>query len=192
MQIFFTLLGIILSLASTSIYILTIFQGKTKPHLYTHIVWSIVTFIAFFGSLTAGGGIGAWIIGVTGFTSGIIVLLSFKYGTKDIKPVDALFLFAALVSIIPWVIFKDPFWSVILAVAIDMCGYFPTMRKTWKTPSSEVVSAWAIGSVKALVAIIALSNFNIITVLFPAEYFIMNSIVAYIIVSRRNQKVARL
>ena len=121
----------------------------------------------------------------------VIFLLSFKYGTKDIKPIDKVFLIAALVSIIPWLVLKDPLWSVIIAVAIDMCGYFPTMRKTWKAPNSEVFSAWAIGCVKALIAIIALSNFNITTVLFPAEYLIMNSIVAYIIVSRGKRKIIR-
>ncbi len=192
MQLLLTLVGVILSVVGTGIYIVGIFKGKTKPHLYTNIIWSIVTIIAFLGSLTSGGGIGAWVIGFTGFTSVVIFLLSFKYGTKDIKQIDTIFLVAALISIIPWIVLKDPFWSVIIAVIIDMFGYFPTIRKTWRDPSSEVYLPWAIGSVKAVIAIIALSNFNILTVLFPIEYLVMNSIVVYIIISRRNNKTVNI
>lgn len=191
MQIFFTLLGVILSLLSMSIYIVSILRGNTRPHLYTYLIWSIVTLIAFLGSLAAGGGVGAWVVGVTGFTSIIIFVLSFKYGTKDIKPIDTVFLIAALVSIISWVLFKNPLWSVVLAVIIDMCGYFPTIRKTWRDPNSEIFSAWAIGGIQALTAIVALSNFNFLTLLFPIEYFLMNCIIGCIILARGRYKVNR-
>jgi hypothetical protein len=177
--------GFLLSFAASGIYIVSIFRGRTKPHLFTHLVWAIVTLIAFFGSLVSGGGYGAWIIGITGFFSIVITLLSLKYGTKDIQRVDMFFLVAAILSIIPWLILRDPLWTVVLATGIDFCGYMPTIRKTWKAPESEALSSWILGSVKSAVGILALGSFSITTVIFPLEIVIMNAIVVGIIVVRR-------
>ena len=186
MQLFLTSVGFLLSFAATGIYIVDIVRGNTKPHFYTYLVWSIVTMIAFFGSLAAGGGYGAWVIGITGFLTIVVMLLSLKYGTKDIKPIDTYFLIAACVAILPWLVLKDPLWSVILAVIIDALGYFPTIRKTWKAPRSEIFSPWILGSVKAALALVTLQSFNLTTILFPAEILIMNTVVAYIILARRS------
>jgi hypothetical protein len=185
MILLLTVLGFVLSFISTGIYVADILRGRTKPHLYTYVVWSIVTLIAFFGSLVSGGGYGAWIIGVTGLLTVVIVPLSVKYGTKDIKIIDAVFLCGALISIVPWLILKDPLWSVVLAVIIDICGYLPTMRKTWSAPESEILSPWAMGGVKSALAIVTLDAFSVTTVLFPAEIVVMNGILSYIIISRR-------
>lgn len=185
MQLFLTIIGFVLSFASTGIYVVDIVRGKTRPHLYTYVVWSIVTMIAFFGSLVSGGGYGAWIIGITGLLTVVIVPLSLKYGTKDIQTIDTVFLCGALIAIVPWLILEDPLWSVVLAVIIDICGYVPTMRKTWRAPESEILSPWAMGGVKSVLAIVTLDAFSVITVLFPAEIVVMNCILAWIIISRR-------
>ena len=191
MQLFLTAVGVVLSFAATGIYIVSIVRGKTKPHLFTYLVWSIVTIIAFFGSLVSGGGYGAWLTGLSGFFTVVVMVLCFRYGTKDIKPIDTFFLIAALISIVPWLIFKDPLWSVVLATAIDVCGYLPTIRKTWKAPQSEVAAGWALGTVRSAISLVTLGAFNITTVIFPLEILIMNSIVVYVIFWRRRVKTSQ-
>jgi hypothetical protein len=187
MQLYLTALGMILSLTAGGIYIVDIVRGKTKPHLYTYLTWSIVATIAFLGSLASGGGYAAWIVGSGAMLSTAIFLLSFKYGTADIHWFDTVFLVGALVAIVPWILLKDPLWSVVLAVFISVCGYCPTIRKTWRAPETEHLSAWVIGCATAAMAIAALETFNITTILYPAQILVMDIFLVYIIISRRKK-----
>ena len=144
--------------------------------------------IAFLGSLVAGGGAGAWLVGLATLLNTVVLILSFKYGTTDIKTIDTFFLCGALLAIIPWLILKDPLWSVVLAVLIDICGYFPTMRKTWLRPKSEKALPWALGGIKSITNIATLGTFNMTTVLFPAEIIFMNALLTGIILFRKDKK----
>lgn len=53
-QSFVALVAVILSLIGEGIYIVSIYRGQTKPHLYTHFVWAIVSGVAFLPNWTAG------------------------------------------------------------------------------------------------------------------------------------------
>ena len=167
-------------------YIRDIFRGKTKPHLYTYLIWSIVTALAFFGQLSAGGGAGAWTTGVMAILTIFVLLLCFKYGTEDITFLDAVFLVGALVAIIPWWITNDPMYSVILATAIDVLAFFPTIRKTYNDPSSETLISYISNLIRHPLSILALSVYSVTTVVYPAALFVMNAILVLVIVFRRH------
>ena len=57
----------VLAIISHIPYILDILRGKTKPHLYTWIIWAIVTVLAciYYPMASRGGGAGSWTTGVT-------------------------------------------------------------------------------------------------------------------------------
>ena len=138
------LIAVLFEFASIAVYYNSIIHGRTKPHLYTFLVWSIVASIVFAGQWVSGAGAGSWATGVSALFLIGTVLLSFKFGTTDITRSDGIALFAALAAIVPWAITNNPLWSVILAAIIDACAIIPTFRKTWNNAYSESVSSWVL------------------------------------------------
>jgi hypothetical protein len=168
------ILAVILSFLGSGIYIRSILQCKTKPHFYTHFVWAILTFIAFFAQVYDEGGAGSWATGATAITILATAILALKFGTKDITRGDKISLFAALIAIVPWVMTDNPLWSVILISLIDVIAYYPTIRKSWYKPFEENLTSYAIGGIKFGLSIVALDNFTIVTTLYPAVIVIAN------------------
>ncbi len=185
------ILGLIaaaLFLIGTYPYYRDIFRGITKPHLYTYIVWAIVTLLAFFGQITSGGGPGAWRTGVAGVITVGTLMLAFKYKTKDVTRFDLLCLAGAIISIIPWLLTNDPTLSVVLATVIDVLAFFPTIRKTYNDPTTETLSSWTLNFFSHGLSILALSTYAVVTYIYPAALLVMNAGMIFVIVSRRKNK----
>lgn len=181
----FGVIGFALTILSGIVYCTSILQGKTKPHLFTRLVFGILEGIVFSGQLVSGGGLGAWVTGLSALFSAAIVILSLKYGTKDVTRGDMYFFSLALVCIVVWLLMKDPLWSVLLAAAIDVAAIIPTYRKTWFAPESESLLSWYLGTAKFLFAIFALSTVSFVTVIYPIEVIMVNSILIAIIWHRK-------
>ena len=69
--------AIILTFALFIPYIRSIHLGKTKPHVFSWVIWGLGTLIVFFAQLAGRGGIGAWPIGVSGIITSYIALLAY-------------------------------------------------------------------------------------------------------------------
>jgi len=176
------LITIILAIVGHAPYILDTIRGKTKPHLFTWLTWSFVVSLAFFGQLSEGAGAGAWSTGITGLLVIIIALLALKNGTKDITKTDSIFFVASLLAIIPWYLTNDPTISIIMATIIDACAFIPTIRKTIKDPSSETLATYALNLLRHGLSLLALSNYNLATVLYPSYLLVMNLILTGVMV----------
>lgn len=180
-----------LAIAQSVPYIIDIFRGTTRPHLYTYLIWSIVTTIAFFGQVAGGGGPGAWTTGAMAALTIFVLLLCFKHGTEDVTTFDLVCLIAALFAIVPWWLTKDPMYSVVLATAIDVLAFFPTIRKSYNDPSSETLISYVSNLLRHPLSILALSVYSVTTVVYPAALFAMNIILVSVIVTRRRSFAAR-
>lgn len=182
------IIAVMLGFLSVIPYILDMYRGKSKPHIFTYIIWTIVTTLAFLGQLASGAGPGAW---TTGFMAGLtllILLLSIKYGTKDITRWDTIFLITGLLAIIPWLLTHNPTISVLIATAVDICGFFPTIRKTLNDPSSESVLAWELNLLRHAVSLFALNSIVVATYIYPLALLFMSAIVVYIILRGKRQQ----
>lgn len=182
------ILGIIaalLALGSAYLYIKDIFAGNTKPHVYTWLIWTILTIIGFIGQVKGGGGPGSWATGVTALYCIYVLVLSFRYGTTDITLFDKICLVLAIVSIIPWILTNNLLLSVILATLTDIIGFLPTMRKTWHAPKSESLGSMYFDAFKHGLSIISLSQYSLLTWLYPAGILIAKIIIILEITFRR-------
>ena len=173
-KIIFALVALVLIVAASVPYIVDMLKGKTKPHLYTWLVWSITTGIAAAGVFYGNGGYPALTTGVGAALSFIIFFLSFKYGTKDITTGDKLALGFCLVAILIWVGLHNPLGSVVLAAAIDIAAYWPTVRKTYTAPWSEPLFSWALWIATPFFSILALSAYNIFTLVNYVPIIVVN------------------
>lgn len=184
------ILGIIASLVAAGIslsYIYTIVRGKTRPHLYSVAMDALISTIVFAGAFTAGAGAGIWSLGVATVLVYVMVILCFKYGTKDVKPIDGIFALAALLSVVPWVLTKDPTISVVLASLINVLSFIPAFRKTWNDPYSEPVVIWGANAVKHLISLPATSVFSVATVIYSLSVITLNVIFVTMMLMRRRK-----
>ena len=165
----FGTLAIALTFALFLPYIRSIQRGDLKPHVFSWVIWGLGTVIVFFAQLAGGGGLGAWVIGVSGLISSYIALLSYrKRGDTAITQTDWAFLCAALCALPFWFWTNDPLWAVVILTIVDLIGFGPTIRKAYDHPHEESVGFFAFSALRNLLVIAALQHYSLTTVLFPA------------------------
>ena len=179
-KIIFWFLSVIIGIYWYWIYIVSIFKKETTPHIFSWFVWALLTLIWFFGQLSDNAGAWAWVTWFTGAFSVFIFFLCFFYWSRNIKKLDFLYIALSLFSLLLWHITETPLYSMILIALVDFFGSFPTYRKVYEEPDSENLRAYFYTWVKWIFWIIALSNFSVITVVYPLALVFINWITIYI------------
>ena len=182
-----SIVAIALTFIAYTPYFIDLIKGKTKPHIFSWFIWSVVTTIIFALQVSAGAGLGSLVTLAAAMISLFIFILGFKKGSKDVKKIDVIFLVLALLAIPLWLIVKQPVLSIILLSTIDMLGFAPTVRKSWHAPYSETLSLYVITTFRHALSIMALENYNIITLLFPSTWVIANALFSIILIVRRKK-----
>jgi len=175
----------ILAIAGTLPYLINVLAKKTTPHIYTWLVWGIIQATSAIAMIINGAGFGSWPIIIGALSCFLIFLLSFKYGTKNITKFDTLCLILAIISIIIWIIQKNPLITVILLSVIDTLGFIPTYRKAYIEPQSETLSAFVICAAAYFFGILALQDYSVITAFYLITIFISNFVFVALIFLRR-------
>lgn len=184
----FAVIAALLAIAGNLPYLWDILKEKIEPHPYTWLVWTMVSGIIFFGQVEKGAGIGALPTAVSGIFTLIIFLFSLKYGFKGIKKIDTFFLILALAGIVLWVLTNDPTLSVIIAVSIDLIAFVPTLRKTWRHPSTETPILYGSNVLRHTLALFSLQAYNIATTLHSIAMITANTVMVILILVRKNGK----
>ncbi len=179
------ILAIILTFVGYIPYIRDIRNGKTKPHVYSWFLWFSVTMIVFALQLSDGAGIGAFVTLAAAIIAFVIFLFGMRIGKKDIAKSDNVCLALAVIATILWLFADQPVLSVILLSAIEIFAFIPTIRKSWNNPYSETLSAYALNTVRFVLALMALQNYSIITTLYPAVWLVANGGFSIILILRR-------
>jgi hypothetical protein len=182
---YITVFTSILTIAAFLPYLLDTIKGKTKPHLYSWIIWLILTTINFFLQLNNGGGYIIYIIFIVWLTNLSIVVLGIKNGDRSISKLDMIFVSCAIVSFLFWIFIKEPFVSAILSTLTSVIALFPTIIKSWSRPHEETLSTYAVNSSRHLLTVLTISTYNPITLTNPLTWTIMNSVMTLLIIYRR-------
>jgi hypothetical protein len=179
--------AIILTFVGYLPYFRDLLNGKTRPHVFSWLIWGIVTSIIFALQISAGAGVGAYVTLAVAALSFAIFLLSLRNGNRDIKRLDVVFFVLALLSIPLWLIVKQPVLSIILLSTIDMLGFLPTIRKSWNDPYSETLALYVITTFRHALSILGLFEYNIVTMLFPVTWVFANAGFAVLLIVRRKK-----
>lgn len=150
-------------------YIRSIILGETKPHVFSWIIWGSTTFVVFLAQLEGDGGVGAWPIGVSGVITLFVAALSyFKRADISITKTDWLFFISAMSALPFWYFTSNPLWAVVILTTVDILGFGPTVRKSYQQPHSESLLFFALFAARNFIVILALENYSVTTILFPA------------------------
>lgn len=180
-------ISLVLVIASTAPYALAVFRGTTKPHLFSWVMWTIPTAIVYAGQAVSHAGPGGWATGLTLLCNIFIVIQSLKYTSKNISQSDWFFLIAGLAAIPLWMMTKEPLYSVILVTITDICGYGPTVRKSWTAPYEENALAYFLLLPKHITSLMAMESFAAVNIIFPMAMIIVNGALVVFLLLRRRQ-----
>jgi hypothetical protein len=175
MKLLFAIVAGLLAIIGNVPYLLDMFKGKVKPHPYTWFIWSIVSGVTFAGQWIGGAGWALIAFGASEIFTFIIFLFSLKYGFKNIPRQDTWFLLAALLGLIPWIITKDPTWSVIIMVTIDVIAFIPTLKKGWRHAETETPILYGSNVLRHILALFALSSYNTATMFHSIAMIVTNT-----------------
>ena len=181
----FGLLAAAQSTVNLSLYLRSVLQGKTKPHMFTWLLWSGVIGIVFVIQLTHGAGSGSWQTACSATLCGIVGLVALRRGDCEITKSDWAALIGGLMVIPLWLLTKDPFLSVVLLTTIDCVGFYPTFRKSWNAPRYENVYRPFRSAIMWATSILALEQYNQTVLFYPVVMVFMELSLGLTLVWRR-------
>jgi hypothetical protein len=182
-------IAFLLGFVGQTVYIVSIFRDRTRPHLFTWLVWGILGAIGYFAQLHDHAGPGSWAMGITALACLLTAALALKWGEKNITRGDKIAFATSLFAIVPWLLMKDPIGSVILISIIDVIAFYPTLRKSWHKPYEENLTSYNLASIKMILSLFALSYITINTALYPSAVIFVNSaLVAACLIRRQKLK----
>jgi len=179
------LLAVVIAFVGYTPYLRDTIIGKTKPHIFSWFLWSLLSFIAFGLQLTKGAGAGSYANLALGFIAFVLFIFSFKNGTKNIKSTDIVSLILAMIAIILWLVINQPIWSIILIVTIDIFSFAPTFVKSWNKPQEETLITWFLNIIRQIFILLSINEINFVTITVPIYALVANIAFFVLLVSRR-------
>jgi hypothetical protein len=186
-QQLFGLFSVAFSTIGYGIYVRSILQKRTKPHLFSWLVWTVVMGIVTLAQFSKGAGAGSWATGSSALACLFVAIMAMTRGETNITRSDWIAFAGALTTIPVWYLTQDPLWVVVLASVIDAMAYYPTFRKSYRKPFEENPALYAIDILKWLVAFMAMETYSVTTLLYPLFLVTANGALIGMITWRRSQ-----
>ncbi|HVZ12470.1 MAG TPA: hypothetical protein VG965_05555, partial [Patescibacteria group bacterium] len=144
-------------------YLVDMFRGKNRPHLYTWVSIVLVTSIVAYIQLIGGAGVGAIPTFIGDLIDIVILFYCFRYGTKDIVFLDKICLSISVIGVLTYVLVRNfPVISLAIVTISEVISFIPTYRKTRNDPYSESLTSYYIVLIKLALIIVALRAYNLL------------------------------
>lgn len=185
-------LSIINSTLSSYVYIRDTLKGETKPNRVSWFIWAIAPLIASFLLFFETKSFAALPLFVSGFSSFLIFLASFKNKNAywQLGKLDYVCLFFALCSLVAWLGFDEGFLATLFAILVDLIAFVPTYVKSWNFPDSENLAPYLSGIFNSLLSLLTITTFTFLTYGF-AFYFLLGCVVEILIVLYRKRNLLK-
>lgn len=181
------IVALVIALVSYIPYFRDLFAGRTKPHAFSWLVWTVIPSIAFGVQVAEKGGPGTWATGVIALICFIVFLLALFKGKRHFHHTDWICLIVALIALALWQLAENPAAAVVLIILADAIGYMPTFRKGYLHPFEDTPITYGLNGLSFFISIFALENLAITTWLYPASLVVTNSAFTIMMYVRRWQ-----
>lgn len=171
-------------------YLVHTLRGTNRPHIFTWVIWTLLTAIAACAQWTGGAGAGGWVTFFTAAMCVAILAATFRNGEKHITRTDWIMFLAGLAAIPAWALTDNPVWSVWIITFIDLAATYPAFRKSWLRPHEENSFMYGLNIPRHAIGLMAIETYSVTTTLYPAALLLMN-IVMYGMLKTRRMHLAR-
>ena len=156
-----------------------------EPHPITFLIWISTQAVATAGMIEGRSfrGYIYYLIGTVLYL-GILGKTLKRQGLKNVSKLDVIAVIGVVIgSIVTWQIM--PLSAVGFAGFVEWIAFWFTFRKLWNKPRSEPVKAWVISTASNIFAILALDNYNELTLTYVLMVSLGNFLVIGIALVRR-------
>lgn len=188
-NLFFGILGSIISIIAFIPYLKAIFKKTTRPSGPSWWTWTILTFVAVTSSWFAGASWQVLILPVwLCFSQLLVAILSIKHGDNNWDWLNKTCVATALLGILLWLVTGQPLVALFISIAADFLASVPNFRHTWKNPEQENRLGWTLGWGSSVLELLAVSSWS------PAQagwavYFFLNMSLTLVLVWRPNMGI---
>jgi len=169
-------------------YVISIFRGTVQPNQISWFIWSVIGFAFWLITPATADEITKMLTVIFMLNPTVVFILTLFKG-KRTKPdnLEKFSLVIGLSAILVWYFFKDNSGTlpIVIAICADFCALLPTLRFVFATPEEETPLAWILFSLGFLIAIFAIENHNIESLLLPVYMAIGSFFVAFPLVQYR-------
>ncbi|HYG84423.1 MAG TPA: hypothetical protein VD907_06130 [Verrucomicrobiae bacterium] len=161
-------IAVVMNIIAFLPYIIDTARGKCKPHIFSWLIWTLITGVVFISQVAEHAGPGAWVTGVTTLINLIILVLSLKQGSAKVTLIDKLCLAFALPAVALCYFTEELLISISLVIIADILAFIPTIRKSLTRPHEETFITYPISVVRCMLGLFAITNFTFTTAAYPA------------------------
>ncbi len=161
------LLSAAISIGTIIYYSKTILSGKIKPHMFTWLIWGLVTGVVAATQISSKGGPGSMLAVIVTVNCFIVAGLSFYKGDRNFSLEDKICLVGCIIAIAIWPMMKAPLLSLVIVTLIDTAGFYPTLKKSYKEPREENLIVFFFYGLAYLISVFALEKVSWLTSLYP-------------------------
>ena len=185
--VIFAIAAVILATARYGTYFYTIYQGKTKPHAFSWLLWGTVTGVGTLAQFDLNAGPSAWALAFVSVTCLIIAGISFFIGERDYTKSDWFALIACILAIPVWKATQNPLAAIAIVIIIDALTYWPTIRKSFHKPQTEPPISFVFAGLRYFLMLFAVPDPSWENLIYPFFLMITDWGFAIYIVIRRYQ-----
>lgn len=168
-------------------YIISIVNRKTRPHLMSWVLWTLLGIILAASYRAAGAPLPTLVV-PTVFVVGplVIAILSIKYGEYGLNLFDMLCLVAGLCGMVFWLATSHPEAALYLTIIVDFIAALPTLKKIMIDPRSESLTSWVLFSIGNAVNLLTLpfGYLSLAIVSYPLYLFLFPCLMSTLLLKR--------
>jgi len=149
------ILGTLLPLISSFVYVRSILRGRSKPQRMTRLLMVVISGLALAALLADGYSPGVWLAGAS-FAQAILVwALSFRYGMGGKDRLDITCLVLCVCGAVLWYSTGESLVGLWAAIATDFIAVLPSLAKTIRLPHTESWPFYALDTVASACIMLA-------------------------------------
>ncbi len=168
-MVWIVVLGALVNVAGSSVYIWRTAKGLTKPNRVTFFMWGLAPLIAFAAALSEGVGWASLTILVSGLIPASAFIATFfnKNAYWKLGRFDYVCGAFSLLALLLWWMTENAATAILFAILSDGVATVPTVIKAWRFPETEYWTGYAAAIVSALSSFFVIETFTFVSLAFP-------------------------
>ena len=166
-------------------YIRDTVRRSTAPHRGTWLIWGALAIVVFLSQRADGASWSLAMAGAGAVTGVLVFLLAIRLGRGGPSTSDAVLIVIAGAGVAGWLVLDDPVTATACVVVADLIALAMMVPKTWRDPTSETLSTFALASLGGALAAGSVGALEPALLLYPVYYCLGNGTLALLIWHRR-------
>ena len=178
-----------LVLAGYARYFFAIQKGEAKPHRVTRIVLFCSMLLSTLSFYVAGATVSLLAAVPLLIGSGVILVLSFKYGVGGWETIDVICLVLGIAGLVFWQVHNNPDYGIYFGIGAQALGMIPTFVKTYRSPESEDFLFWFLHASAGAIALVFAPKTHFSQFVLPVYMIANNSTVLILILRKKIYRI---